>query len=56
MGITTPNTPLVVIWAETAGMYLGRLEFFVIYFAVIKLIRDISDIIKIKKWSQGGNV
>ncbi|AEX85093.1 cation transporter [Marinitoga sp. 1135] len=48
IGITTPDSPLGVIWIETIGMYLGRLEFFVIYFAIIKMIRDIKDIIEIK--------
>jgi trk system potassium uptake protein TrkH len=48
VGITTPNSPLGVIWIETIGMYLGRLEFFVIFFAIIKILRDVKDILQIK--------
>ncbi|KAF2956514.1 TrkH family potassium uptake protein [Marinitoga sp. 38H-ov] len=48
VGITTPNAPLGVIWIETLGMYLGRLEFFVIFFAIIKIFRDIKDVIQLK--------
>ena len=31
-----------------SGMFLGRLEFFVIFFAVIKIVRDIYSAIKLK--------
>ena len=47
VGITVPEAPLGVIWVETMGMYLGRLEFFVIFFAIIKIFRDIKDIMEI---------
>ena len=30
VGVTAPNAPAGVLWTETAGMFLGRLEFFVI--------------------------
>ncbi|BBE31374.1 potassium transporter [Tepiditoga spiralis] len=45
VGITSPTAPLGVIWIETIGMYLGRLEFFVIYYAIIKLIKDLKEFI-----------
>jgi trk system potassium uptake protein TrkH len=54
VGITTPDAPLGVIWIETLGMYLGRLEFFVIFFAIIKIFRDVKDIIHIKLLKIGG--
>ncbi|PNR94139.1 TrkH family potassium uptake protein [Petrotoga sp. 9PWA.NaAc.5.4] len=42
-GITSANAPLVVIWTQTLGMYLGRLEFFVIIDAVIKVMKDLRE-------------
>lgn len=41
VGITSPDAPLGVMWTQIAGMMLGRLEFIVIFFAGIKLIKDI---------------
>ena len=49
VGITLPDAPAGVLWIETFGMYLGRLEFYAIIFAVMKLIKDIKDIIKWEK-------
>lgn len=40
VGVTAANAPAVVLWAETAGMLLGRLEFFVIIISAAKLLRD----------------
>lgn len=45
-GITAPDAPLGVIWIETLGMYLGRLEFFAIFYAIIKLFKDIKEFLK----------
>jgi len=39
-GITNPGAPGLVIWTETAGMFLGRLEFFVVFSGLTKLVRD----------------
>jgi trk system potassium uptake protein TrkH len=38
--LTRPNSPPVVLWTETVGMFLGRLEFFVIFVSAVKLGRD----------------
>jgi len=46
VGITTPDAPSGVLWIEIFGMYLGRLEFYAIIFALMKLFKDIKDIIK----------
>jgi len=46
VGITVPDAPLGVLWIEIFGMYLGRLEFYAIIYAVMKLFKDIKDIIK----------
>jgi len=39
LGITSPQAPLTLIWTETVGMFLGRLEFFVVFVSVAKLFR-----------------
>ncbi len=39
-GITAPDAPALVLWTETVGMFLGRLEFFVIITSLMILIRD----------------
>lgn len=43
VGITSGEAPLGVIWTQTLGMYLGRLEFFVIINAIIKVFKDIRE-------------
>ncbi|MCB9878208.1 MAG: TrkH family potassium uptake protein [Planctomycetes bacterium] len=40
IGITGPETPALVLWTETAGMLLGRLEFFVIFASATRLLLD----------------
>lgn len=40
IGVTTTHAPLHVIWVETIGMLLGRLEFFVVFLGLIKLGKD----------------
>lgn len=49
VGITSSDAPVVILWTEIIGMMLGRLEFFVIFFAGIKVIRDGKFIIKNRK-------
>jgi trk system potassium uptake protein len=41
LGLTSPSCPSPVIWTETIGMALGRLEFFIVFTAVGKIIRDL---------------
>lgn len=41
IGITLPTTPPVVLWTQTAGMLLGRLEIYVIFIAGIKIFKDV---------------
>ncbi len=41
VGITGASAPYPILWTEIVGMMLGRLEFFVIIYALIKLLRDI---------------
>lgn len=40
IGVSTTHAPLHVIWVETIGMLLGRLEFFVVFLGMIKLAKD----------------
>ncbi len=39
-GITSYSAPPVVLVTEILGMFLGRLEFFVIFYCLIKIVRD----------------
>jgi trk system potassium uptake protein TrkH len=48
VGITSASAPLGIMWTQIVGMILGRLEFFVIFFAIIKMIKDSSFMIKYK--------
>ncbi|MDK2918638.1 MAG: trk/ktr system potassium uptake protein [Candidatus Petromonas sp.] len=48
IGVTSPDAPGIVLWTETIGMMLGRLEFIVIFFASMKVIRDIKLITQTK--------
>ncbi|MFO8144501.1 MAG: potassium transporter TrkG [Candidatus Syntrophosphaera sp.] len=41
-GITSSQAPLLVIWNQIIGMMLGRLEIFVVFIAIAKLIKDSS--------------
>jgi trk system potassium uptake protein TrkH len=46
VGVTAPDAPSLVLWTETLGMFLGRLEFFVIFISVAKLVRDGSSVLR----------
>ena len=39
VGVTSASAPDAVLWAETAAMFLGRLEFFVVFTALGHLLR-----------------
>jgi len=41
IGVTSASAPAPVLWAETLGMFLGRLEFFVVFTALAKLALDL---------------
>jgi trk system potassium uptake protein TrkH len=40
IGLISPEAPTGIIWTQTIGMFLGRLEFFIILYAGIKLVKD----------------
>lgn len=46
VGITGPNTPPVILWMEIIGMFLGRLEFFVVFVAIGNIVRKVINLIK----------
>ena len=40
LGITNATTPPLILWTMIAGMFLGRLEFYVIFVSLVKIIND----------------
>lgn len=49
VGITRPDAPLGIIWTETIGMFLGRLEFLVVIFGITKMFKDAFYIATVRK-------
>jgi trk system potassium uptake protein TrkH len=41
VGITAADAPPFVLWAEIVGMFLGRLEFLIVFVGLTKLFRDL---------------
>ena len=46
IGVTMPDSPPGVLWTETMGMFLGRLEFFIVFIGVGKLARDFAGVVR----------
>ena len=44
IGVTGPSIPPVVLWTETVGMFVGRLEIYVVFIAGIKVLKDIRSV------------
>ncbi|MBN2268439.1 MAG: potassium transporter TrkG [Acholeplasmataceae bacterium] len=42
VGIAGAGAPNGILWTSTLGMFLGRLEFYVIFIAIAKIVVDIS--------------
>ncbi|MCF8019562.1 MAG: TrkH family potassium uptake protein [Vallitaleaceae bacterium] len=42
VGITSASAPLSVLWAQIIGMLFGRLEILIIFYAIIKIVKDIK--------------
>lgn len=40
VGVTMPDAPASLLWAQTIGMFLGRLEFFAVFIGLTKLLLD----------------
>jgi trk system potassium uptake protein TrkH len=43
IGITSPNADGIVLWTEIVGMFLGRLEFLIVFFSIVKMLKDIKE-------------
>jgi trk system potassium uptake protein TrkH len=46
VGVTRPDAPPGVLWTEILGMFLGRLEFFVVLLSIAKLLRDVPVLLR----------
>ena len=44
IGLTSPGLPGGVLWTMTAGMFLGRLEIFIVLAGLSKLFRDMASL------------
>ena len=53
VGVTGASTPAPVLWVEIVGMLLGRLEFFVVFTGVTKLMRDLYWMAKARTGASG---
>lgn len=40
VGVTSINTPAVALWTMTVGMFLGRLEIFVVFYSIINAVKN----------------
>ena len=41
VGVTSAGAPAVLLWTETVGMILGRLEFFVVFLGITRMVVDL---------------
>lgn len=46
IGVTAPDAPKIVLWAESIGMLFGRLEIFVFFTVFLKFFKRLSSIKK----------
>lgn len=49
VGITGYNAHPVILWTSTLSMFLGRLEFYVVFIAIFKLSSDLAKKLHLKK-------
>lgn len=42
VGIISPTSPALMLWATNVGMFLGRLEFYVVFVAIAKIVMDVK--------------
>ncbi|KAF5035900.1 hypothetical protein DSECCO2_580750 [anaerobic digester metagenome] len=40
VGVTGINTPPLALWTMTVGMFLGRLEIFVVFYSIINAVKN----------------
>ncbi|MBN1756174.1 TrkH family potassium uptake protein, partial [bacterium] len=46
VGITNINAPGCILWLESVGMFLGRLEFLIVFITIAKIVKDTIRIFK----------
>jgi trk system potassium uptake protein TrkH len=46
VGVTGPATPPTVLWSQIIGMFLGRLEFFVVIVSLLRIGRDLPSLLE----------
>ena len=44
IGVTSADAPAGLLWTETIGMFLGRLEFFTVFVGIIRMVQDLRSI------------
>lgn len=50
VGVTSPAAPDAVLWTETFGMLLGRLEFYTVFVATARLLADLRTLTAARSW------
>jgi len=45
VGVTGAQTPPAVLWVQIIGMFLGRLEFFVVIVSLLRIARDLPSLV-----------
>lgn len=53
VGVTSTQAPVLVLWAQIAGMFLGRLEFFVVIVSLVALLRDGLSVCRVSRRTAG---
>lgn len=44
VGVSVADAPITLLWTQTVGMFLGRLEFFPVFIGLFKLTADFKDL------------
>jgi trk system potassium uptake protein TrkH len=48
IGLTSASAPPLVLWTQMVGMFLGRLEFFIVFVGIAKCVRDFPRLMRIR--------
>ncbi|WP_235112124.1 TrkH family potassium uptake protein [Acaryochloris sp. 'Moss Beach'] len=46
VGVTAADAPTGLLWTQTIGMFLGRLEFFTVFVGLIRLYKDVPALLR----------
>jgi trk system potassium uptake protein TrkH len=41
LGVTRPDAPVLILWTQIVGMFLGRLEFLIVFEGIAKICKDL---------------